>query len=292
MTSRITLSPLHEKHIPIIVDAFAKASWSKLAITFEEYFKEQTQNQRCVWIAFEDNQFTGYVTLKWESYYEPFRAQNIPEIMDLNVLPDFRNQGIGSLLIECAEEEAFKQCDTVGIGVGLYADYGQAIKIYIDRGYKPDGRGVTYNYQSILPGNNVCLDDDLVLWFSKKRSSFKPRTPLTVQSIVNSPHFKWGDVCDGWWLQQHGNFTVISEQMPPNASEKSHFHKHTDQFFYCLSGELWIQIQNKEYILKAHEGISVPAGVPHQVKNNTFAEVQFLVISSPDSHNDRIDLEK
>lgn len=105
----------------------------------------------------------------WKSAYQPFQKMNIPEIMDLNVLPAFRKQGIGSLLIARAEEEAFKQYNMIGIGVGLYADYGQALKIYIDRGYKPDGRGVTYNYQMVKPGDNVCLDDDLILWFNKKR---------------------------------------------------------------------------------------------------------------------------
>lgn len=44
---------------------------------------------------------------------------------------DHRNKGIGSLLIETAEREAFKDNDTVGLGVGLYKDYGQAQKIYI-----------------------------------------------------------------------------------------------------------------------------------------------------------------
>lgn len=115
--------------------------------------------------------------------------------------------------------------------------------------------------------------------------------PYVIQSILNSPHFKWGGVCDGWWLQQHGKFTVILERMPPNASEKQHFHAHTDRFFYCLSGELCIQLKNKEYLLKAHEGISVPAGITHLAQNNASTDVQFLVISSPDSHSDRIDLE-
>ena len=34
MTSPITLSPMREKAIPIIVDSFAKASWPKPASTF------------------------------------------------------------------------------------------------------------------------------------------------------------------------------------------------------------------------------------------------------------------
>ena len=292
MTSPITLSPLREKDIPIIVDSFAKAFWPKPASTFEQYFKEQNQNERCVWLAYLGHELAGYVTLTWKSSYEPFRILGIPEIMDLNVLPAFRKQGIGSLLIASAEEEAFKEHDTVGIGVGLYADYGQAIKIYVDRGYKPDGRGVTYNYQLVEPGHDACVDDDLILWFSKKRPLFLQKKPSTVQSIHHSPHFTWGDGCDGWWLQQHGHFTVISERMPPNATETRHYHKQSEQFFYCLSGELSMQLNNQEFTLKAHEGISVPAGVEHQVKNTTATDTNFLVISSPDSHHDRVDVKE
>jgi mannose-6-phosphate isomerase-like protein (cupin superfamily)/GNAT superfamily N-acetyltransferase len=292
MTSPITLSPLREKDIPIIVDSFAKASWPKPASTFEQYFKEQNQNERCVWLTYLGHELAGYVTLTWKSSYEPFRILGIPEIMDLNVLPSFRKQGIGSLLIASAEEEAFKQHDTVGIGVGLYAEYGQAIKIYVDRGYKPDGRGVTYNYQLVEPGHDACVDDDLILWFSKKRPLFWQKKPSTVQSIHHSPHFTWGDGCDGWWLQQHGHFTVISERMPPNATEIRHYHKQSEQFFYCLSGELSMQLNDQAFTLKSHEGILVPAGVEHQVKNTTATDTNFLVISSPDSHHDRVDVKE
>lgn len=35
-------------------------------------------------------------------------------------------------------------------------------------GYIPDGKGVTYNYEPTVPGNNYPLDDDLVLWFLRK----------------------------------------------------------------------------------------------------------------------------
>lgn len=87
--------------------------------------------------------------------------------MDLNVLPPHRNKGIGTLLIETAEQQVFKESETVGIGVGLYKDYGAAQKRYIALGYEPDGMGVTYNYQFIEPGETICLDDDLVLWFTK-----------------------------------------------------------------------------------------------------------------------------
>jgi len=40
----------------------------------------------------------------------------------------------------------------------------------LDLGYLPDGYGVTYNYQSVIPGDSAPLDDDLVLWFTKNIS--------------------------------------------------------------------------------------------------------------------------
>jgi hypothetical protein len=62
----------------------------------------------------------------------------------------------------------------IATGVGLYAGadcgYGPAQRLYIKRGYIPDGKGVTYNYEPTIPGNSHPLDDDLVLWFTKKLS--------------------------------------------------------------------------------------------------------------------------
>ena len=121
------------------------------------------------------DQFAGYVTLNWKSQYESFAAGCIPEIMDLNVMPPFRKCGVGSILLDIAEKEAATKSEVVGIGVGLYAGedggYGSAQRLYVKRGYIPDGKGVTYNYQPTIPGNSYPLDDELVLWFTKRLSS-------------------------------------------------------------------------------------------------------------------------
>ncbi|WP_238551281.1 GNAT family N-acetyltransferase [Legionella oakridgensis] len=83
------------------------------------------------------------------------------------MLPPYRNKGIGSQLLEMAEQLAATRSDVVGLGVGLYRDYGNAQKLYIKKGYSPDGYGLTYQYQEIKPGSSVPVDDDLVLWFTK-----------------------------------------------------------------------------------------------------------------------------
>jgi GNAT superfamily N-acetyltransferase len=161
------INPLKEQDIPNLVSSFAAHNWPKPRAIFEKYLEEQEACERKVWVAYFGEELAGYVTLKKHSYYPAFREQNIPEIMDLNVLPPYRNKGIGSKLLEMAEKEAFKQNNVVGIGVGLYEGYGNAQKLYIAKGYVPDGLGITHNYQRVAYGEKVPLDDDLVLWFTK-----------------------------------------------------------------------------------------------------------------------------
>jgi GNAT superfamily N-acetyltransferase/NTP pyrophosphatase (non-canonical NTP hydrolase) len=159
-------------HIQLLSGAFNQIGWHKPSSLFEEYLKEQEAGERLVWVAKVQDEFAGYVTLKWQSHYPSFQAQNIPEIKDLNVLPAYRKIGVGSLLLDTAEKEAATKGAAVGIGVGLYAGedggYGPAQRLYIKRGYIPDGKGVTYHYQPTMPGNSYPLDDGLVLWFTRK----------------------------------------------------------------------------------------------------------------------------
>lgn len=169
---RIEIKEFRQSHILEIVEKFAAHDWSKPAKLFEEYLLEQNAGERVVYVAYLDNQFAGYITLKWDSQYKPFHDHQIPEIMDLNVLPPFRRLGVGLKLLTTAESKAASRSDIVGIGVGLYGGddggYGSAQKLYVKCGYIPDGRGVTYNYQPVVPGAHVHCDDDLVLWFTKQ----------------------------------------------------------------------------------------------------------------------------
>jgi len=167
MKTNIHIREFNEKDIDIIVDCFAKHRWQKPRSTFENYLKEQQAGTRQIWVAWQKDQLAGFVTLNWSSNYEPFRTKNVPEIMDLNVLPPYRQLGIGSRLIEIAENHAAKRVLIIGIGVGLYDGYGDAQRLYVRRGYVPDGRGPTYRYKQLHYGQSVIVDDDLVMWFTK-----------------------------------------------------------------------------------------------------------------------------
>ena len=164
----LKITPLQVEHISQVVAAFSAIGWHKPASIYEQYLQEQAQNTRKAWLAFQDEHFVGYVTLNLESLYFSFKEQNIPEIMDLNVLPTYRQHGVGSYLLDIAEKWAFDMgYETVGLGVGLHKDYGAAQRLYIKHGYIPDGLGVTYNYVPTAYDESVKTDDDLVLWLTK-----------------------------------------------------------------------------------------------------------------------------
>lgn len=171
----LEIKPLKMSDINTIVSVFKDLGWNKSSALFEKYLQEQNDRQRNIWVAWHGKEFVGYVTLKWHSDYMPFKAKGIPEINDLNVLPKYRTKGVGSKLLALAENEASIKSNFVGLGVGLYSDYGNAQKLYVKRGYIPDGCGITYRDQPCAWGDTVNIDDDLVLWFIKafKNEKFK-----------------------------------------------------------------------------------------------------------------------
>lgn len=102
------------------------------------------------------------------SDYPYFKKNDIPEINDLNVFSAFRNKGIAGRIIDELEAAISETHDTVGIGVGLFSDYGTAQRLYCKKGYIPDGHGLQYNYEQVQPGTHVFVDDDLNLYYTKQ----------------------------------------------------------------------------------------------------------------------------
>lgn len=104
----------------------------------------------------------------------------------------------------------------------------------------------------------------------------------------SAEHYLWGNGCDGWRLSQTPTLSVIEERMPPGTSEIRHYHRNSTQFFYVLSGTLAVEISGEELVLSERQGVSIAAGEAHLIQNRSAADVEFLVISNPPSHGDRI----
>jgi GNAT superfamily N-acetyltransferase len=165
---QVLIRLMQAEDVAPIVAAFQAIGWNKPAAQYERYLGEQQRGQRTALLALADASFAGYLTICWSPDYPPFRSQGIPEIQDFNVLPQLRRRGIGGRLMDAAERRVKQRTTIVGIGVGLYADYGAAQRLYVRRGFIPDGRGVMYRGQPVAPGQSIPVDDELALYFTKQ----------------------------------------------------------------------------------------------------------------------------
>ncbi len=110
---------------------------------------------------------------------------------------------------------------------------------------------------------------------------------ISAISKATAEHYVWGKGCDGWHLVRNPQLSVIQERMPAGTAEVRHFHHRAQQFFYVLAGTAVMEVESRSIVLTAGEGIWIPAGTPHQMRNDSDDEVHFLVISQPPSHGDR-----
>jgi GNAT superfamily N-acetyltransferase len=153
-----------------IASAFESIGWNKPLAQYLRYFEEQERGQRLVLVAFVDGVFAGYLTVQWKSGYPPFEEAEIPETQDFNVLPFYRRRGIGTLLMDEAERQIATRSSIAGIGVGMTPDYGAAQRMYVLRGYIPDGRGLYCHNKPVALGDTITVDDGLALYFTKRLS--------------------------------------------------------------------------------------------------------------------------
>lgn len=114
----------------------------------------------------------GYGVLNWQPKYAFYQKFDIPEIQDVNILPEFRQRGFATHLIQHIENIVGNENKkSIGISVGLNKEYGAAQRLYVKLGYIPDGTGVTYDRQYVDLNKRYPVDDDLCLMMVK---SFKP----------------------------------------------------------------------------------------------------------------------
>ncbi len=163
----LAIRMLESRDVAPISAAFSDLGWNKPLSQYEIYLSEQQKGIRTVFVAFVGGDFAGYVTINWSPSYPPYRAGGIPEIQDFNVLPRFRRQGIGTNLMDQAEQKISERSCVAGIGVGMPPDYGAAQRLYVLRGYVPDGKGLTREGRPVRQGDEITVNDGLVLYLTK-----------------------------------------------------------------------------------------------------------------------------
>jgi GNAT superfamily N-acetyltransferase len=148
--------------------AFRAIGWSKPRERFDRYSDEAKAGTRWVRVAEWEGSLAGDVTLLWESDDPVLRREAIPEVKDLNVLPRFRCNGIGNALLDEVEAEARTRGHVLGLRVGLHSGYGAAQRLYVKRGYLPDGSGVWENGAPVEEGAKTQIGDDVTLRMIKR----------------------------------------------------------------------------------------------------------------------------
>jgi GNAT superfamily N-acetyltransferase len=171
MSAHLQIRLLTDDDPPIIAQACERVGWVKPEARYRRYLQEQAAGLRTCLVASVDGQFAGYLTINWRPIYPGSVELQIPEIQDLNVLPEFRRRGIATQLLDRAEAEVARKYSAVAIGVGLHPGYNNAQRLYVKRGYIPDGKGITYNDRYVPEGEQVVVDDNLVLHFTKQLRS-------------------------------------------------------------------------------------------------------------------------
>ncbi|MBE4947140.1 cupin domain-containing protein [Chryseobacterium culicis] len=113
-----------------------------------------------------------------------------------------------------------------------------------------------------------------------------------IHSKNNSEHYIWGNQCDSWILKNTPSLSIKQEKMPAGTSEKLHYHKVAEHFFYTLKGEAVFYINEEKFLVCQGESISIEPGAKHFISNESAEEIEFLVISNPSTDHDRIEIKE
>lgn len=75
-------------------------------------------------------------------------------------------------------------------------------------------------------------------------------------------------------------FTPLLVTLFPGDNKGRPFTHHGKEFLYVLEGQLTVQLNEEEYILRPHDTIIIDASQPHYWLNLTEEPVKFLCVSS------------
>jgi mannose-6-phosphate isomerase-like protein (cupin superfamily) len=67
----------------------------------------------------------------------------------------------------------------------------------------------------------------------------------------------------------------------PMAYVEKHSHKVQEQVYHVLEGERLMEVGDKTQVVRKHDVIYLPPGVPHSINNTGVVDLVFIVATSP-----------
>ena len=167
--SDILIRDMIESDPKIITEQEIEQGWvSQKEEKYTQRLKDVAEGKCIALVAEYKGNVAGYFNVYPNSMGGSFGGKGLPELVDFGVLMKYRNHGIGNTLMQVAEDIAKKYSDTVYLGVGLHRDYGSAQRMYIKRGYIPDGTGLWWQVKNLAPYADMKNDDETAIYMSKK----------------------------------------------------------------------------------------------------------------------------
>lgn len=115
-----------------------------------------------------------------------------------------------------------------------------------------------HNYQDTLPARFIGASDGISSWLHGDTYTLKLSHEDT-----------------------NGCFSLIEATVPPGGGPPMHIHKHEDEIFYVLDGELDVVAGQEHYKARSGDLVFIPKNVPHCFRNNGLHAVKQLLIFTP-----------
>ena len=165
----LVIRDMEEADAQTFCDEYLAQGWHPEIEYYMMRIREAAEGKGVALTAVYQGHPAGSLYLYFNAADGPYKNKGWPEIIDFGVLMKYQRKGVGNRLMDAAEQIAARHADTVCMGVGLSREYGTAQRMYVKRGYIPDGSGVWYQGKQCVQYETVCtVDDDLVLFLSKK----------------------------------------------------------------------------------------------------------------------------
>jgi len=69
--------------------------------------------------------------------------------------------------------------------------------------------------------------------------------------------------------------------LAPGEVVTEHWHPYSEEFLFCVRGEVTIRLDGEEYLLPAESGVHLPVGTRHRLVNTGTQEAFFVFCSGP-----------
>lgn len=169
---KIAIRRMEAADLPALATAEDDFSDSSRAY-FERQLRWQQNGESTALLALFEGQIAGYIFLFPTCRWGGLRDLGLPSMADLFVLEQYRKNGIGTALLDVAEGLAAQFSDQIYLNVPVNSAHGAAQRLYVKRGYVPDGNGLYCD----ADGNGLCTvcppdatfvnDDDMTLGMVK-----------------------------------------------------------------------------------------------------------------------------